>query len=153
MNNCQNLFNEDCLIWNDNRKLITVSENGRTFKGDNKQQYEFSLFRVDDCIISDKTVGKCDYLLLNCSEQVAYFIELKGSDLIKAITQIDSSITLLLKTIEDFKIINARVVLTKVKTPSTNSSYEIKLKKKLKNLGGTLEYKSILFEENLKIEE
>ncbi|MGD9978347.1 MAG: hypothetical protein AB7S54_10485, partial [Bacteroidales bacterium] len=63
-----------------------------------------SKYRVDGCLINDDD-SKCDYLLLNCTKEVSYFVELKGSDLIKAVEQIDRSIDILHK---DFKRIFCR---------------------------------------------
>ena len=61
-------------------------------------------------------------LILACEDKSAFFVELKGHDLEKAIAQIDSSITKLNEqNLQDFKIY-ARIVLNRNPTPDINSS-------------------------------
>ena len=147
MSNCENKFSADCLEFSDNRKIVNVEENSRKFVGLNSKQKLFALYHVDGCIIIDGQ--KCDYLLLNCSELIAYLIELKGSDLIHAVRQINTTLNHLLGDLADFTKINARIVLTKVNTPDLKSSDLIKLEKRIRQLGGTLDYKAIVLSENV----
>ncbi len=147
MNNCENKFSADCLVFFDERKIINVEENSRRFVGLNTKQKSFALYCVDGCIIVEGQ--KCDYLLLNCSELIAYFIELKGSDLIHAVRQINTTLNHLLSDLEDFTKINARIVLTKVNTPDLKSSDLIKLERRIRLLGGTLGYKAKVLSENV----
>ncbi len=88
-------------------------------------------------------------MLLNCSELIAYLIELKGSDLIHAIRQINTTLNHLSRDLADFTKINARIVLTKVNTPDLKSSDLIKLEKRIRQLGGTLDYKAKVLSENV----
>jgi hypothetical protein len=118
----------------------------RKYIGKNSNQKDLIGLRVDDCLI--KEGQKCDYLLININDKTLYFIELKGSDLIKAIDQIDRTLDILLPRIEH-QIVNGRVVLSRVSTPDLVSSRYIKLKKRLKDLNGTLEQKSVLMEETI----
>jgi hypothetical protein len=109
--------------------------------------------RVDACLI--KEGERCDYLILilSCEDKSAFFVELKGHDLKKAIAQIDSSLTKVIHQIQDFKIY-ARIVLNRNPTPDINSSIEIKLKKRLKqqngkDTGDLIKYKSKVLEESM----
>lgn len=86
MNSFDSRFDAVCQKFADNRKIINVEENARKFVGTNNAQKSFALYQVDGCIMVDGQ--RCDFLLLNCSELIAYLIELKGSDLIHAIRQI-----------------------------------------------------------------
>jgi hypothetical protein len=147
MSNCGNKLSADCLAFSDNRKIINVEENSRKFVGQNSKQKLFALYHVDGCIIVEGQ--KCDFLLLNCSELIAYLIELKGSDLIHAVRQINATLNHLLGDLADFTKINARIVLTKVNTPDLKSSDLIKLEKRIRQLGGTLAYKAITLSENV----
>ena len=147
MNNCETKFSADCLAFFDNRKIMNVEENSRKFVGINSKNKPFTLYRVDGCIMMEGQ--KCDFLLLNCSELLAYLIELKGSDLIRAVRQINATLSHLLGNLTDFKKINARIVLTKVNTPDLKSTELIKLEKRIRQLGGTLDYKAIILSENV----
>jgi len=95
-----------------------------------------SKYWIDGCLIDDDN-SRCDFLLLNCNKEISYFIELKGSDLIKAIEQIDRSIDILHKDFITYSV-EARVVLTRVNTTDLKSTKLVRLENKLKNLKGKL---------------
>lgn len=137
---------EDCQAFNDTRSKAVFKDKKviRQFVAINKSSKMIKGLRVDDCLITDGL--KCDYLLIIEAEEKLYFIELKGSDLIKAVEQINITLDKLLPSIDN-KIVNGRIVLSKVNTPDLQHSRLIKLRQRLKQLNGTLEYKSILMEE------
>ncbi|MFN8393189.1 MAG: hypothetical protein U0176_00795 [Bacteroidia bacterium] len=43
---------------------------------------------MDGCLIADHTVSKCDFAFYICPEKHFLFVELKGTDILKAIEQI-----------------------------------------------------------------
>ena len=153
---CNDFFRKsECKEFCDTRKTIVVKDSG------NKQEYrvtndngkEICKIKVDGCLI--KEGERCDYLILYCEDKSAFFVELKGHDLQKALSQIDSSINKLkdeIPELQEFKIY-ARIVLNRNPTPDINSSIEIKLKKRLKQQNGKdsgdlIKYKSQVLEEN-----
>jgi hypothetical protein len=144
--NCNSFPENKCREFSDKRKIIIVEENKRKFVGRNNTHKLFSNFRVDGCLI--KKGRKCDYLLLDCDENKAYFIELKGKDLLSAIEQIEHSIDVLIGRLGNCTI-NARIVLTRVNTPDLRSSKYIKLERKLKKLNGNILKKTRILEEDL----
>jgi hypothetical protein len=137
---------QDCEKFSGKHKQVVFKDDkvSRKYIGKNPKQKDLIGLRVDDCLI--KEGQKCDYLLINVNDKTLYFIELKGSDLVKAIDQIDRTLDILLPKIEH-QTVNGRVVLSRVSTPDLVSSRYIKLKKRLKDLNGTLEQKSVLMEE------
>lgn len=139
---------QNCQLFSDNRSRAVFKDAkvSREYIGKNINKKELKGLRVDDCLIIDGQ--KCDYLLINVNDKTIYFIELKGSDLMKAIDQIDQTLDILLPKLEH-QAVHGRVVLSKVNTPNLVSSRYIKLKKRLKDLNGTLEQKSIQMEENI----
>jgi hypothetical protein len=139
---------QNCQLFSDNRSraVFKDAKASREYIAKNLNKKELKGLRVDDCLITDGQ--KCDYLLININDKTIYFIELKGSDLIKAIDQIDRTLDILLPKFEH-QAVHGRVVLSKVNTPNLVSSRYIKLKKRLKDLNGTLEQKSIQMEENI----
>ncbi|BAZ27769.1 hypothetical protein NIES4074_01970 [Cylindrospermum sp. NIES-4074] len=153
---CNDLFREsECTEYCDTRRRIVArdSKNKQEYRLNNSTEQEICKIRVDGCLIIDKEGKKCDYLILSCQDKLAFFVELKGSDLKEAIRQIDSSLDKLLPTMPDFKCY-ARVVLNKNPTPDINSSIEIKLKKRLKQQNGDnsrelIKYKSKVLEESI----
>ena len=126
----------DCTKCTDN-KVINAEENKRVFSVQNKSRKLVCKIEIDGCVI--KKGIKCDYLFVIPLDEKAFFVELKGQDLLKAIKQLDSSITMLSSHLEKHEI-NARVVLTKANTPDLRSSELIKFKKRIKKLGGNLKY-------------
>ena len=53
-------------------------------------------YQVDGQVIpASSPEERCDFLLLNDTKQKAYYIELKGSDIPKAMSQIDHSVEML----------------------------------------------------------
>jgi len=150
MKNYTDKFDKECLQFYDKRKKVTVEENTKKFIVNNSDQKYVALYRVDDCLITNGS--RCDYLLLNCFEDdlSAYLIELKGSNLTQAVKQIDATLARFKEDLEDFKKINARIVLTKVNFPATLKSIDLRnLRKKIALLGGTLEYKVKVLEEKI----
>jgi hypothetical protein len=137
---------QDCQLFSDNRSRAVFKDAkvSREYIGKNPNKKELMGLRIDDCLITEGQ--KCDFLLININDKTLYFIELKGSDLVKAIDQIDRTLDILLSKIEH-QTVHGRVVLSRVSTPDLVSSRYIKLKKRLKDLNGTLEQKSVLMEE------
>lgn len=95
-----------------------------------------SKYRVDGCLINDDD-SRCDYLLLNCTKKISYFIELKGSDLIRPVEQIERSIDKLHPDFNEYSV-EARIILTRVNTTDLKSTKLIRLESKLKRLNGKL---------------
>lgn len=119
-------------------KIVTCTDAKSSTKYiyENDSLDELTKYRVDGCLINDDN-SKCDYLLLNCTKEVSYFVELKGSDLIKAVEQIDRSIDILHKDFKEYSV-EARIVLTRVNTTDLKSTKLIRLESKLKKLNGKL---------------
>ena len=144
--NCK-AFNHFFEFQHKQRKNITCTDKGsRTKYIYPNNDFDFlSKYRVDGGLIADDGY-KCDYLLLNCNKLHSYFIEIKGSDLIRAIEQIDRSIDLLKPLIADFSVF-ARIVLTRVNTPDLKTVKYLQLEKKIKALQGNLKQQTQVMNE------
>lgn len=127
----------------DRRKLISLTEKGKTFYGDNNKEKEVAQYHIDNkhnSVTSNNV--RCDYAIYifdrknkNLDDDRLIFIELKGSDIKQGIRQIE-------QTIRDWiiyglnpKRVDARIVVSKSPNPRYYSTDEIRLKKKLKELG------------------
>ena len=75
-------------------------------------------------------------------DTIAFFVELKGQDLIQAIRQIQKGIATLNHQVSSYKTVNARIVLSKVNSPDIRSSELIRFKKAIKKLGGNVKYET-----------
>lgn len=145
-------FDIKCEDFSDNRvRIVLCDKRGKSeYRADNIKEKRVTALRIDGCLIIDGE--KCDYLLLVCNDMAcnnsdAYFIELKGSDLMKAISQIDRSFDLLKDKLKGFERISARVTLTKYDVPKLrNNPIFIRLSNKLKQHNGDLKYGSSFIE-------
>lgn len=135
-----------CEIFTDNRALIRVEEQKKCYTAKNINKHLVCLARIDGCLITEGL--KCDYLLLKLNDEKAYFIELKGSDLLHAIDQLDRSIEVLKAKILSFQL-NARIVLSKVYAPDLKSNKFKRLEKKLMKSGGSILKKEKVLEEEI----
>lgn len=77
--------NQDCCS-----KSKVASENGKRFEIDSKE--DFTKIRIDDGLISAQDVEKCDFGFIRHSNDEFYFVELKGKEIKKALSQIISTI-------------------------------------------------------------
>ena len=73
---------------------VTSEENGCKHLGINDKSDEIRHFKIDGGVIRGTKVSRCDYLLANDTARRAYYIELKGSDVRKAMAQIDSTVAM-----------------------------------------------------------
>lgn len=130
------------MLFSDRRKIITLRERRSVYTGSNLNEKLFCAYRIDGCLItSDK---KCDYLLTDAG--ACYLIELKGSDLITAVEQIENTLNTIFSTVSVYTVLG-RIVLTRVNTQDIRNSKYLKLKKRLENMGGNLKYASQKMEE------
>ena len=89
-------------------------------------------YKIDGNVI--KAGSRCDYLLLNEESRMAYLIELKGSDLVKAVEQLEATENDLRQSLSGCQV-QYRIVANKCKTQEVRSSayrkYQIRWKGRL----------------------
>lgn len=146
--NCK-AFNTNFEFQHDNRSRVIIKDKGHSteYRYLNQSSNHLAKYRVDNGLIADND-AKCDFLLLNCEQKKSYFIELKGSNLIHAIDQIDRSIDELKSQLSEFSIF-ARIVVTRVNTIDLKNTKFLKLDKKVKSLKGDLKKQTRLLEETI----
>lgn len=59
-------------------------------------------YKIDGVVI--KVGSRCDYLLMNEEARIAYLIELKGSDLVKAAEQLEATENVLQRELLTYKL-------------------------------------------------
>ena len=118
------------------RKIVSFKDKGRSeYRYNNQSANYLAKYRVDDGLISNND-PKCDFLLLNCEQKKAFFIELKGSNIVRAIEQITRSMDDLQGNLGGFAVF-ARIVLTRDNTTKLNIGNKLlKLEQKVKALNG-----------------
>ena len=75
----------------ENNKTV-VEENKRKFVIDPSTRDPCCRIQVDDCLISDLKIEKCDFWFHHCSQSNNVFVELKGQNIKKAYSQILSTL-------------------------------------------------------------
>ena len=105
-------------------------------------QYHKANNQIDGKVI--KTGDRCDYLLMNETSKTAYLIELKGSDLVKAASQLEATENALRSQLVEYQL-QYRIVANKCKTQEIHSSayrkYQIRWKSRLLQKTGYIEEK------------
>ncbi len=114
------------------KPFFQCSENNKTYKYINNSKHFIVKIQVDECLIKGEQERKCDYLLLNCDTKKAYLIELKGSDLAHAASQILNVINVFQQELSSFEI-HARIVLSRVYQGDIISEDYRKLQRKIKD--------------------
>lgn len=74
-------------------------ENGKKFVLNNISKKSICKIRVDDCLIKDKQIRKCDFFFSVNEDRKFYLVELKGQSIIDAVEQIKST----------FNIVNSKL--------------------------------------------
>jgi hypothetical protein len=72
-------------------KSKVASENGKKFEIDSKE--DFTRIQIDNCLIDSQQVEKCDFGFVRHSNDEFYFVELKGKEVKKALSQIINTIS------------------------------------------------------------
>ena len=91
------------------RTLVAKDVGGHHYRIENESRSYLIKLRL----IEGNSIRKCDYLILNCTAQNAYFIELKGQNLGDAVIQIESTLNSLGIRLSSFKFY-CRIVQTRV---------------------------------------
>jgi hypothetical protein len=81
-----------CCDFTGKKKLIVCEENRSIITFHNITEETVAKIRVDGCVIPDKTVKKCDYLLLCEVLEKAVLVELKGNKVGTAIEQLSATL-------------------------------------------------------------
>ena len=87
--------------------------NPQYHKGFNHTAAYVTHYKIDGVVL--KSGNKCDFLLMNENTKTAYLIELKGSDLVKAAQQLESTHAALAQELSGYTM-QYRIVANKCKT-------------------------------------
>ena len=126
---------------------VVVREKKSQYRLENPAGKEICRTQIDGCYLSQGK--KCDWLLVDCEPENAYFVELKGTDFRHAIEQINATINYVEGDLDSFDFF-ARVVLTKSPTPFLRNTPDVlKFEKRLRKRRGNLKTKTNLFVESV----
>ena len=125
---------------NDKQIVSRDKGNPQYHKAINTAKAYVTHYQIDGVVI--KSGDRCDYLLMNEDKKIAYLIELKGSDLVKAAEQLESTENALRQALVGYSM-RYRIVANKCKTQEIKSSayrkYQIRWKDRLLQKTGFIE--------------
>lgn len=111
--------------------IFTSEENRCVHVGLNVNKNNVRQYQVDGGVYKkDTTPTRCDYLLINDDKRDSYYIELKGSDIEKAIQQVDVTVEDICPSLGGYQIY--RRIIYHTKSHSVNGSKALSWKKKHK---------------------
>ena len=103
------------------QSIVVSKENGNEHILQNKSASDIYQFRIDGDIVQGSAEERCDFIVEvdNVNTHAAYVIELKGSDLNKAIDQITKTIQNYMVNLSGCDIL-PRIIIHKVLTHDVN---------------------------------
>lgn len=125
-------------------KIIVFTENKKTIRFKNPDQEEYIKVHIDGEAI--KEGERCDYLLTSGNEKEEYFIELKGENIVKATSQLKTTIQNVGEFTENR---NSYIICTNVAPTLTTKIQQFK-QEFYKKFSAKLEVKSRQLEISLK---
>lgn len=127
-----------------NAKIVVSKDVGnREHRGLNPNQRQVTHYKIDGVIIT--TGPRCDFVLINESDKIAYLIELKGSKLSDAAHQLEATENTLKNALNPYAL-RYRIVSSRSKTQQIESADFKKYRERWKN---RLVYKTNEIEENI----
>lgn len=82
--------------------IIVSSEQGRQHRAINSDRCFVNHYQIDGAVI--RTGLRCDYLLINEDKSDAYLIELKGTDIVHAVDQLEATAQTLKQALQNYHI-------------------------------------------------
>lgn len=119
----------------DHAPIIKSSDRGnpQSHIANNIDKSYVTHYQIDGVVMTSGT--RCDFLVINEDKKTVYFIELKGSDILKAATQIEATESYLASQLKYYSGRQYRIIPNRVNTHDLKSSafrrYQIRWGKNL----------------------
>lgn len=111
--------NSDCFT-----NSSSAIENGKKFIFKNTKNKTICKVRIDDCLIKDKTIKKCDYLFQVEEDNRYYLVELKGQSIDVAVEQITSTYKILEPKIKSGPLNYTGVIVSSAVPKAANQKFK-----------------------------
>jgi len=140
MKTCEELADADCCRSHDQRKKVVAEEKRSKYIMQNPKQKTLLHLTVDACLLDQADGEQCDRLIAVCEDSKLFFVELKGSSVKKAASQLLSTVehAFFQPYLKDAKASFARIVPTRVQPPDLRSSAYRKLEERMARLKGNV---------------
>lgn len=102
-------------------RIVKVNEKRSSFELENKKRAKIDKILVDGCLITGH-VTRCDWILhVRDQPEIAYFVELKGCDLKRAVNQLSETLK---HTRAQFADVERRCFAVTTKVPKAGTSIQ-----------------------------
>jgi hypothetical protein len=98
-------------------KIATCSEHSRSFSVSAPRCWELEKTLIDGGLVTDQIIKRCDYAISarnGKDRRYFFYVELKGADLLKAISQLESTINNLGSLSDGYQEKHARAVCSRI---------------------------------------
>jgi len=126
-------------------KIVSCIENGRCFELHGPKNWEIKKIKIDGDVIKGNQTEKCDYAITvrdsTPVNHALFYVELKGKDLLKAISQLESTVIQLKSEFNGFKSHEAHAVCRRI-IPYVQASAQVQAVNFKKKYGFLLRWHS-----------
>lgn len=127
----------------------SAHENGKKFTLNNVSKKTICKIRVDNCLIKDKNIRKCDFFFSVNEDRKFYLVELKGQSIIDAVEQIKSTFTIINAKIREDSKNYTGVVVSSAVPKAADQKFKTLQQKIYKNHKLMIKRKQIHYIENI----
>ena len=140
MKACEDLYETPCCRSYDKRNTVVAQEKRSKYIMLNPAQKILLHLSVDDCLLHQADGEQCDRLIAVCEDKKLFFIELKGSNVKKAASQLLNTVdhAFFRPYLEDAEASFARIIPTRTQPPDLKSSAYRKLEQRMARLKGNV---------------
>jgi hypothetical protein len=110
---------------------IICEQNNRKYVAKNPRRHNVRQYEPDKQL--PPTTKRCDFLVLNVDDLTAYFIEIKGRDVLYALDQLDATYGLLESYLAEYSL-HFRVVASKTPVGTRSHPRYVKFKRRYSDL-------------------
>ncbi|MBB5436930.1 hypothetical protein HDC92_000594 [Pedobacter sp. AK017] len=130
--------------------ISTVAEeNGKRFAFNNTSNKTICKAKVDNCLITDQTVKKCDFLFNIQEDGKYYLVELKGQSIDVALKQIERTYDIVNKNIKTTPDKYTGIIVSSAVPKAANLKYANLQEKLYRDKKLLVKRKSVVYEERV----
>lgn len=124
-------------------------EKGKRFVLNNKSRKTVCRIRVDNCLIIDKQIKKCDFFFAIEETKKYYLVELKGQSIDDAVEQIKSTFSIINKKIGEDANNYVGIVVSSAVPKAADQKFKTLQQKMFKEHGFMIKRKQIHYQEDI----
>lgn len=124
-------------------------ENGKRFALNNRSGKTICRVRIDDCLVRDKNVRKCDFFFSVNEDRKFYLVELKGQAITDAVEQIKSTFHIVNSKLNEDSTNYTGIVVSSAVPKGADQKFKTLVQKMYRDHKLLIKRKQIHYEENI----